>query len=307
MSTLTIPWFLRRILHAAILLFGVSVLSFVLGDFAAGSFFDDLKLNPQISPDTIARLESRYRIGQPFVMRYGSWASSAARGDFGTSLAYQRPVATILWPRALSTLTLTGAAALVTWVFALPLGILAARRPQGATDRAASVAAALFVAIPELVLALFLMYTAVRLGWIPMTISLALPLAVLVAGGLPVVFRHSRAAVAEAERMPFIQAARAHGIAGSRLWLLYILPAAAHPLLSLMGLWIGGLIGGSLVVETLFGRPGLGPIFLEAVFSRDLDIITAVMLLSALFLVAGNLASDLLLGILDPRVRRVAE
>jgi peptide/nickel transport system permease protein len=107
--------------------------------------------------------------------------------------------------------------------------------------------------------------------------------------------------------MPFIRAARAHGIGGSRLWLIYILPAAANPLLSLMGLWIGSLIGGSLVMEMLFSRPGLGPLFLDAVFSRDLDIVTAVMLLSALFLIVGNLASDLLLGILDPRVRRVAD
>jgi peptide/nickel transport system permease protein len=301
------PWVLRRCLNAVLLLVGVSVFSFLLGRIAPGSFFDDLKLNPRISPETIARLESRYGLGRPFVTRYCAWAASAARGDFGTSVAYQRPVAEIVWPRARNTLALTGAAGLLTWILALPLGILAAARPRGFIDRSASSFSALFVSVPELILSLLLLYAVVRIGLPALIASPALPLAVLTAGGFPIVFRHTRAAAAEAEAAPYVRAARAHGIVGPRLWLRYILPGAAHPLLSLMGLWIGGLIGGSLLVETVFGRPGLGPLFLEAVSSRDLDIVTAVMLLSAAFLVTGNLAADLLLGMLDPRVRVVRQ
>jgi peptide/nickel transport system permease protein len=302
-----IGWAARRALHAGFLLLAVAVFSFLLGRIAPGSFFDDLKLNPQISPETIARLEARYGIGQPFVVRFGEWAASAIRGDFGTSLAYQRPVAELLWPRALSTLSLTSCSAVMTWLLAAPLGVFAAGRPRSLIDRSASGAASLFTSIPELILALLLLYGLIQAGGTRLIFGPILPIAVLVAGGFPTVFRHSRASVAEAERAPFVRAARAHGISGFRLWLVYIIPAAAPPLLSLLGLWIGGLIGGSLVVETIFGRPGLGPLFLDAVSSRDLDIVTAVMLLSAAFLIFGNLTADLLIGMLDPRVRNAAE
>src|SRR6266849_5329523 len=113
-------WWVRRAAHGALLLLAVSSLSFLFGRLAPGNFFNDLRLNPQIQPQTISRLEQRYGIGQPFIRKYAAWLGSSAHGDFGTSLAYQRPVAEILWPRAANTLRLTATAFAVAWLIALP-------------------------------------------------------------------------------------------------------------------------------------------------------------------------------------------
>jgi peptide/nickel transport system permease protein len=300
---LRVRWFLRRAVRAAILLIAVSALSFLMARMAPGSFFDDLALNPQIQPETIAKLRARYGIDKPFPQRYAQWLATTARGDFGNSLAYQRPVAEILWPRAQSTLALTAAAAVLAWLIALPLAMLCRVWPQSVLDQLGTAVSTIVVAIPELLLALGLLYAAVRSGFPALIGGVALPLTVLAAGAFPIIFNHARAALEEASEASFITAARAHGIRGARLWFHFILPAAANPLISLLGLSIGGLVGASLVVETVLSRPGLGPLFLEAISSRDLDIVTGVMLLSAVFVIVGNLLADLLLGMWDPRIR----
>lgn len=296
-------WFVRRVIHAILLLGVVSLASFLMGRMAPGSFFDDLALNPQIRPETVARLRARYGLGESAPRRYAKWLLSAAKGDFGTSIAYQRPVAGILLPRTRNTLQLTLAALLAAWLIAIPWAILSARRPRGAFDQAGESAATFSLAVPELLLALALMFIAVRARQIYLIDSSILPITVLTAGAFPVVYQHARAALAEAAELSYVRAARAHGIAGPRLWIFFILPLAANPLISLFGWSIGGLIGASLIVETVFSRPGIGPLFLDAISSRDLDLVTAVMLLSACFLVAGNLLADLLIGICDPRIR----
>jgi peptide/nickel transport system permease protein len=296
-------WLLRRSIHAALLLLAVSVLSFLMARIAPGSFFDDLSLNPQIDPATIATLRARYGIDNPFPQRYAQWLISAARGDFGNSLAYHRPVAEILWPRAQNTLGLTIGAAAIAWLLALPLALLCAVWPRSLLDHLGTALSTLLISIPELLLALVLLYLAVRNGLPALIGGLALPLTVLAAGTFPILFSHARAALESASQASYITAARAHGIRGARLWFLFILPAAANPLISLLGLSVGGLIGASLVVEAVLSRPGLGPLFLEAIASRDLDVVTGVMLLSAVFTIAGNLLTDVLLGVCDPRVR----
>jgi peptide/nickel transport system permease protein len=300
---LPVAWLLRRALHAALLLIVVSALSFLMGRMAPGSFFDDLALNPQIQPATIARLRTRYGIDRSFPLQYSEWLRSAARGDFGNSLAYHRPVAELALPRARSTIALTSGACALAWCFALPLAMLGAVWPGSTLDRVGNGVSTMLIAIPELLLALGLFYVVVKAGFAGAIGSVMLPLVVLVAGAFPIIFSHARAAFEQAAEASYITAARAHGIRGTRLWLRFVLPAAANSLISLLGLSIGGLIGASLVVETVMSRPGLGPLFLEAIGSRDLDVVTGVMLLSAVFVIGGNLLADILLGICDPRVR----
>ena len=295
-------WYVRRVIHTLLLLAAVSVASFLMGRIAPGSFFDDLALNPQIRPETITRLRARYGLGESAPRRYAVWLLSVARGDLGTSIAYQRPVAGILLPRARNTLQLTLAALLSAWLIAIPWAILSAIRPRGAIDQAGEGVAVFFLALPELLLALALLFLAVRARQLYLIGSSILPIAVLTAGAFPVVFQHARSALAEAAESSYVRAARAHGIAGARLWIFFILPLAANPLISLLGWSIGGLIGASLIVETVFSRPGIGPLFLDAISTRDLDVVTAVMLLSACFLVVGNLLADILIGICDPRI-----
>lgn len=247
------------------------------------------------------------------------------RGDFGYSLAYRSPVAPLLKERIVATLLLTGCATLFAWLIAIPLGIWSATRTGMWGDRLSTAATSLLLAIPDLVLAIALLLLAVQTGWFPtggkesrgysrmgpvqqlrdLAWHMALPVAVLVLGLAPVLVRHVRAAMLETLDAPFALSARAQGIPRRRLLFRHLLPAALNPLVSLCGVSLGTLLSASLLVEVAMGWPGLGPLFLEAVMARDFAVVLAVVMLSAVFLVLGNLAADLVLYRIDPRIRTV--
>jgi peptide/nickel transport system permease protein len=317
---------LRRLGHAAFLLVGVSVLAFFFSTLAPGNYFDEMRLNPQISAERLSALRAEYQVDRPMAVRYVRWAGAVLQGDLGFSFAYDTPVAPLLWTRARNTLLLTGTATLLVWMLALPLGVWSAERLGRPVDVALSWATAVLLIIPDLALALGLLVLAVRSGWLPtggmvavgfdgfsiaqklrdVALHMVLPVTVLVASALPVLLRHVRAAVAEALEAPFLRAAEAHGISRRRLLYRYVLPAAAHPLIALFGFSLGTLLSGSLLVEVVMSWPGLGPFLLEAILARDLYVVIGGVLLSTLFLVAGNFAADLLLYWADPRIRSEA-
>jgi peptide/nickel transport system permease protein len=295
-------YLLRRLLHALFLLAGISALSFVLLELAPGDFLGEAKLNPQLGPDTLAALRQQYGLNKSLPQKYVYWLESVANGSFGVSFAYNLPVSTLLWPRARKTLQLTLTSLLLSWLIALPLGVWSAAGRHGWLDRGVSVAISALLALPDLVLACAGLFLAVRTGWFRVS-NPALPVTVLVLAALPVLVRHVRSAVLDVSSQPYVRAARAHGISGSRLWFHWLLPAAANPLTSLFGLSLAGLISSSLLVETVVGWPGLGPLFLEAIAARDFYLVIGPVMLSAAFLVVGVLCGDLLLFALDPRIR----
>jgi peptide/nickel transport system permease protein len=259
-------------------------------------------------------------------VRYIRWAGAVLHGDLGLSFAYNTPVGPLLWARARNTLLLTGTAAVLVWMLALPLGVWSAEKLGRPADVALSWATAVLLIIPDLALALGLLVLAVRSGWLPtggmvsvgfdgfsaaqrvrdVAWHMVLPVAVLVASALPVLLRHVRAAMLEALEAPFLRAAEGHGISRRRLLYRYALPAAAHPLIALFGFSVGTLLSGSLLVEVVMSWPGLGPFLLEAILARDLYVVIGAVLLSTLFLVAGNFVADLLLYWADPRIRAEA-
>jgi len=313
----------RRLIHALLLLIGTSVLCFVFSDLAPGSFFDEMKLNPQISPNTVAALRSQYGFDQPLPVRYGRWLKSVVRGEWGYSFAYNTSVRSLLVVRAQNTLLLTGLATALAWLIAVPLGIWAASGAGKWGDRLTMGGTSLLLSVPELVLVLVLLYFAIRTHALPvggmvsvrfnqldpwaktldLAIHLAVPVTTLVMASLPILVRHVRASMIEVLRAPFIQAARGHGIGRTRLLFRYALPAAANPLTSLFGLSIAGLLSGSFMVEVVTGWPGLGPLLLDAAFSRDFYVVVGVVLSSTVFMIAGSLLADLMLVAADPRVR----
>jgi len=313
----------RRLAHGILLVAAVSVLSFVFAKLAPGDFYSDLQADPRISRSTIEDLRARAGLRGSWPAQYAAWATSLARGDFGYSLAYQGPVAPILWERARATLLLTGTATFAAWLLALPLGVWNAVQRGTWKDAAARTSLAVLVFLPDVLLALLFLMLAVRTGWFPTggmrsagfeSLSaarqaadvgwhLALPAAVLVLGMLPVLVRHVRSAMAGALDAPFALAARAHGIPRRRRLFRHLLPAAVNSLIPLAGLSLGTLLSASLLVEIVMGWPGLGPLFLDAVMARDGAVVLAVVMLSAVFLVVGNLLADLLLYAADPRIR----
>ena len=307
----------RRLLHGLLLLVGVSLLSFLFADLAPGDYFSQLRTDPRVSAETVAALRAQYGLDRPLPVRYAAWVASVLRGDFGYSLAYNSPVGPLLWARVRATLLLTGTATLLAWLIALPLGIWNATARGTWGDSVSKVVLSFLLAIPDLLLAIVFLMLAVETGYFPtggmmspgpervkdVAWHLVLPVAVLVLGMLPILVRHVRASMAEAIDSPFALSARAQGIPRRRLLFRHLLPAAANPLISLFGFSLGTLLSASLLIEVVMGWPGLGPLFLEAIMARDFALVLAVVMLSASFLVVGNLLADILLYRMDPRIR----
>lgn len=316
-------YIVRRLARAVLLLFAISVLCFLLTRMAPGSFFDEVRLNPQISPQTIAALQARYGLDQPLPERYARWLRSVARGDFGFSIAYNTPVSQLLWTPAEHTLLLGGFAMLLCWLISVPLAVWSAACERSLFDRGVSALTSLFISIPEIVVAVGVLALAVRSHALPvggmtsmgsdeltawgkagdMVRHMLGPVAILVLVGTPVIVRHLRASIIEVLHAPFIEAARGCGIGGARLLFRHVVPAAANPTISLFGLSLAALLSGSLLVEVVTGWPGLGPLILDATLARDLDVVVAATMLAAAMMLIGNFAADLLLLAADPRIR----
>ncbi|HEX4167745.1 MAG TPA: ABC transporter permease [Bryobacteraceae bacterium] len=319
---------LRRALHAVFLLASTSVLSFALVNLAPGDFFEAMRVDPNISSATVAALRSQHGMNKSLPIRYLHWLRSVTRGDWGFSFAYNSPAGPILWSRAKNTLLLTATATLLAWLIAVPLGIWAAVYPGTWADSLVTGTVSVLLATPELVLALLLLLAAVRTGYFPVgglnsvgvsvpgssvvnvwaetkdvTRHLVLPSVCLAAGLLPLLSAHIRTSVREALQAPFVTAALGHGIPFRRVLLRHALPAAANPLISLFGLSLGTLMSSSLLTEAIFSWPGLGQLMVEAIQQRDLFLIVDAGMLATGFLVAGNLAADLLLYASDSRIR----
>ena len=313
----------RRLSHALLLVIGVSILAFLFTTLAPGNYFDEMRLNPQIAPETLMALRAQYQFDRPLPIRYALWVSSALHGQMGFSFAYNAPVAPLLLVRAKNTLLLTITATLLAWGIALPLGVWNAERLGRLPDRVISWSTAALLVIPDLALALGLLVLAVRTRWFPtggmasvdfeslsslnkirdLALHMTLPVAALVLSALPLLVRHVRSAVAEVLHAPFLLAAEGHGIPRRTLLFRYALPAAANPLISLFGFSVGALLSGSLLIEVVMSWPGLGPFLLEAILARDIYVVIGGVLFSTIFLAAGNFFADILLYWIDPRIR----
>lgn len=316
-------YILARAVQSILLMLGVSLLSFAFLELAPGDFFEEIRLNPQISSDTVASLRKQYGLDQPLPVRYWRWLKSASRGEFGFSFAYNIPVASLLGVRARNTLLLTSVATLLAWLIAVPLGVMSANSPDGWLSRACAISTSTLLSTPDLLLALVLLLLAVRTGWLrvggmtsgdagqpslwnglrDVADHMILPVAVLVLGNLCVVLRHTESAMREVLASPSIVAARAHGIGRMRILFRHALPAAVNPLISLFGTSFGALLSASLLVEVVLNWPGLGPLLLEALMNRDVYVVIGTVMLSTVFLTVGMFAADALLFAADPRIR----
>jgi len=313
----------RRFFHATLLLGVISFACFALADIAPGDFFDALRLSPRVSSQTIDHLRSEYGIDRPLLVRYGQWLHSVAKGQMGFSIAYDGPVLPLLLVRARNTLLLTATSTLLAWLIAVPLGVWCAASRGTALDRFVGFAMTAVLTVPDLLIFLALLLFAIRTGLFPaggmeslgtenmsswarivdFARHLFLPAVGLSVVTLPTLLRHVRSAVVETMAAPFMRVARGHGIPGLRLLFRFALPVAVNPLISLFGLSVAAMLSASLLVEVIMSWPGLGPLLLEAILSRDVYIVTGVVVLSSVFLIAGNFVADLLIFAFDPRIR----
>jgi peptide/nickel transport system permease protein len=319
-------YLVRRVAHGLLMLFGVSALMFLLFQTAPGDFLSEIKVSTQISPETIATLRAQYGLDQPLPVRYWQWLKSSARGDFGYSFAYNTPASALLLPRACNTLLLSVPALLISWLIAVPLGVVAAGWKSRWADRLFSGGTSMLLALPDVLIALLALLIALKTGIFPVggmtSINaqdqgtwayirdlgwhMVLPVAAMVIGSLTMILRHVRASVSEVLESSYMRAAEGHGLPRFKLLFGYALPAAANPLISLFGLSVAMLLSVSLLIEVVMSWPGIGPLLLESILARDLFVVIGAVMLSTVFLIAGNLLGDVLLYAFDPRIRRQA-
>jgi peptide/nickel transport system permease protein len=321
-----IRYLARRAGHGLLMLVGISILLFLLFQAAPGDFLSDARMNSQISAETLAQLRAQYGLDQPLPVRYWQWIKSSAKGDFGYSFAYNTPASTLLWPRARNTLLLSVPALLISWLIAVPLGVLAAGWRGRWADRLFSGGTSTLLALPDVLVALLALLIALKTGMFPvggmtsinaqdqgtwawlrdLSWHMVLPVAALVIGSLTIILRHVRASVSEVLESSYMRAAEGHGLPRYKLLFGYALPAAANPLISLFGLSVAMLLSVSLLIEVVMSWPGMGPLLLEAILARDLFVVIGAVMLPTVFLVVGNLLGDVLLYAFDPRIRRQA-
>jgi peptide/nickel transport system permease protein len=302
-----------RLVQIALTLAVLSFAMFLLIGLMPGDPIDlAIAGDPRLTAEDAARLRALHGLDQPLVTRYLAWAAALLQGEFGYSRLFAQPVAQIIGPALGSTLVLLGAAVAVSAVIGLGLGALAAMRPRFAPF--ADAIAILGQSAPSFWLGiLFIIVFAVTLGWLPAGGAaeggglealrfLVLPVATLAVANLAAYARHSAAELSAVLQSPWITAARARGAGEMRLLLRHAAPNAAVPILQVAALDAGSLVGGALITETLFARPGMGKLIYDAVMGNDTNLALVALLLVALVTMLATLAADLGQRAIDPRL-----
>jgi len=313
---------LKRFLQGFFILFGVSFLSFLIIKLSPGSILDQLKLNPSISPETLNRLAEAYGLNQNPLLQFFKWFKNALLFDFGYSLQYHAPVIELIKERLPNTLALSLTSAILSWLIAFPLGILAALKRGGFLDRLILTFSYNFLSIPNFFLAFLLMVFAVKTGLLPVggthspnyenlpTLEqildylkhLALPATVLTLGGVAGLTRLVRSSAIEVLNSPPMVYLDAKG-APFGVKLKHLLRNMLNPFITLLGFEIANLVSGAGLVEIIVGWPGIGMLMLDAVLSKDLFLVMGSLYIGTLLLILGNLIADILLALNDPRIR----
>ena len=297
----------RRLATALPTLFAVVLLSFLLMRAAPGSPFDSER---PLDAATRTAMDRAYGLDQPFAVQLGRYLANVAQGDFGPSLVYKDFTVTELIGQGLPvSLQLGGLALLLAMLLGVSAGIAGALRPGGWADRATGLFASIAVALPSFVTgpALALVF-ALWLGWLPVSGlsdpgSLVLPVVALALPAAGAIARLTRTGLASVLLQDHIRVARARGLSERTILLRHALPPALIPVVSYLGPAAAGLLTGAVVIETVFGLPGLGRYFVQGALNRDYPLVLGVVILYAGLILLFNLIADLLYGWLDPRVR----
>ena len=299
----------RRLVVAVPTLFLVVTAAFFMMRAAPGNpFSSDRKLPPAIERN----IEARYHFDRPLVVQYAEYVGGVLHGDLGPSLKYRdKTVLEIIGENYRVSLTIGLSAFVIAIVSGVSLGVLAALRQNQPADYTTMAIAILGVCIPSFVTApLLQLVFGSALGWLPIGSwdggalpNLVMPTAVLALPQVAIISRLTRAGMIEALRSNYVRTARAKGLSESRIVIRHALRAAILPLVSYLGPAFAGLMTGSLVVERIFGLPGLGKFFVTSALQRDYTVVMGMVIFFAALILTLNLLADLLLGALDPRVR----
>ena len=321
-----LAYILRRLLTTIPLLIGITIISFTVIHLAPGEPTDMITdMNPEVSAESRQRLRELYGLDKPLHIQYLNWFSRLLRLDFGYSFSPDgRPVMAKIAERLPITILINALSLLLILAVALPIGVASAARQYSLFDKATTVFVFIGFATPTFWLALLLMILfGVKLNWLPISgirslnfqqpsawvifldqaKHLILPVFVSAFGGLAGLSRYTRSNMLEVIRQDYITTARAKGLSERVVIYKHALRNALLPVITILGLSIPALIGGSVIFESIFAIPGMGQLFYQSVMSRDYPVIMGILVIGAVLTLLGNLIADISYSLADPRIK----
>ena len=301
-------YLLRRLIQSALILLGVSFITFFLLYVLPADPVRQIA-GRSATAETVENIREQLGLDKPFIVQYARYLSGLVQGDMGRSYLQKTEVAELIWSRLPATLLLMFGAILCELVLGLTMGIIAALWRGRAVDQVLMVTSFVTVSAPQFVVSLLLLYVfAVKLGWFPIGgygtfAHLVLPAVTLGILGSGWYSRMMRSSMIDVLRADYIRTARAKGLGRARIVLRHALPNAILPVIAMIGIDIGIFMGGIVVVESVFGWPGIGQLAWQAIQRVDIPIIMGVTLVSAFAIVIGNLLADLIAPLIDPRIK----
>lgn len=299
---------IRRLVLLIPVFLVVSIVIFLIIHLVPGDPIDNL-VRIGSTPEQKAEITARYGLDRPLYEQYLIWLGQLAQGDLGTAIVMRRPVADLIAQNIPYSLTLGGLALLFSTVLGIAAGVVAAMNKEGPIDRTVMTGVLFGSTVPGFWLGLILiMIFAVQLRWFPVSgarswESLVLPVLTIGLGGTALVARVTRIAMLETAQKDFVLLLHAKGLPKRRIQLRHVLRHALLPVVTILGLRIGWVLGGAVTVEYVFARPGLGTLLIKALSQHDYPVVQACLLMLAMAVMLGTLIGDLIQAAMDPRVR----
>ncbi|MBI2204060.1 MAG: ABC transporter permease [Candidatus Rokubacteria bacterium] len=313
-------YFIRRILIAIPVIFGISIVLFTILALAPGDPFEELATNPNVPPEVRANLRAQFGLDDPLPVRYVQWLASMIRGNWGFSFVSRVDVDTLILQRLPTTIIVLGAALLLGVAVALPIGTLSALRPYSIFDQIATTFAFIGFSLPTFFTGLvFILLFSIYLDWLPFIYRAdidatgwrwwwehlrqsIMPVAVLGLFQGATLTRFVRSAVLDVARLDFVNTARAKGLSEWITVVKHVIRNALIPVVTLLALQVPTIFGGAIITEQIFRVPGIGSLLISSILANDTPVIMAITFVFSCLVVLSNLIADLLYGWLDPRI-----
>jgi len=316
-------YILRRLAQFIPLIFGMTLISFLIINLAPGDYFTQLKMNPEISPQTIEEMRKSFGLDKHPIIQYFYWIKNVLKFNLGESFAYHVPVSFLIKQKLKNTISLSIFSLLLTWLISIPLGIYAATKEGKWQEKILSFLAYIGISIPSFLIAMLLVFFSAKTMVFPIggTTSifspdatswekfidyirhLLLPGIALTLSGIGSLYRLMKNNFLEALESPYIITAYAKGLPKLKVFYKHALRNSINPMITIFGYELSGILSGAALVEIITNWPGMGRLILDAVLSQDIYLVMASLLIGGILLVVGNLLSDILIAFADPRIR----
>jgi len=303
-----LKYIIKKIILMIPVIIGMTIVVFLLLHLSPGDPVD-LIAGPRATPETIENIKINLGLDKPLIVQYFKFLINLFKGDLGTSILQQRPVTTIIKEALPVTIELGLASIIVSFFIALPLGIMAAVHRNTWKDYASMSGALVAMSLPTFWLGLMLIYFfAYKYRWFPVSgygtwKHLVLPLIAISLTGIAINARMIRSSMLEVIRQDYIRTARSKGLPEKVVIRGHALKNALIPVVTMLGLRIGWIIGGSVITEIIFARPGVGRLMVNAIYARDYPVVQGAMVVLTASIIIGNMIADILYLILDPRIK----